>query len=322
MAKSKTILVAGGAGFLGANLCATLLHEGHTVICLDDLSSGTIENVSHMLNLPNFKFINHDLRQSNEIYFEQVFNLACPASPQYYSRDLVKTIETNLIGTINLLLRSNDLCARYLHASTSEVYGQALEHPQKESYNGNVRCFGVRASYSEGKRAAESICYAYMQEKKIDVRIARIFNSFGPKMRIEDGRVIPNFIRSALVGAPLKIYGNGEQTRSFCYVDDTIDGLIKLMNYEGDIQTPINIGSCHEVTISRLANKIIELTNTSSSVKHETQLQDDPFRRCPDISLAKALLNWDPTIPFEEGLMRTISHYQKLIIATPGCEVF
>lgn len=304
------ILVTGGAGFLGSNLCDYLLAKKHQVICVDNLFTGSRENIKHLINNPDFQFIEHDIISPLFLKerVDQIYNLACPASPVHYQSDAIRTTKTNTIGVINLLEFAKEHKARIFQASTSEIYGDPLEHPQKESYRGNVNLIGPRACYDEGKRVAETLFFDYHRQNKVDVRVARIFNTYGPKMARDDGRVVSNFILQALAGKPLTIYGAGDQTRSFCYVDDLIEGFHRLMN--SDFIGPVNLGNSGEFTVRELAEKVIALTGSKSKIVHETLPEDDPTKRKPDISLAKSKLGWEPKIPLEEGLKKTIEYFR------------
>ncbi len=303
-------LVTGGAGFLGSHLCERLLAEGAEVICLDNFFSGRRSNIKHLMSHPNFEVIRHDIVQPIWLEVDRIFHLACPASPVHYQFNPVKTVKTNVMGTINMLGLAKRVKARILLTSTSEVYGDPKEHPQKESYWGNVNPVGVRSCYDEGKRVAECLMMDYHRQNKVEVRIARVFNTYGPRMLADDGRVVSNFCVAALRGEDIEIYGDGNQTRSFAYVSDIIDGLMKLMNVE-DFCGPVNLGSPEEFTIKELADLVIELANSSSKVVFRPPRPDDPHRRRPDISLAKEILNWSPTTPLREGLKRTLEHFRR-----------
>lgn len=308
----RTSLVTGGAGFLGSHLCQTLLKKGHRVLCVDNLLTGNKRNIEHLIDDPNFKFINHDIIDPlylNEELITWVFNLACPASPIHYQYNAVRTIKSNTMGVINMLGLAKRHKARILQASTSEIYGDPLEHPQKETYRGNVNTLGPRACYDEGKRVAETLFMDYHRTHGVDIRIVRIFNTYGPHMAEDDGRVISNFIVQALQNKPITIYGNGEQTRSFCYVSDLVNGFIKMMENEDSIG-PINLGNPKEFTILELAELVIEQAGSKSELVYKQLPQDDPVRRKPDISLAKKILNWEPEIPLSEGLKKTINYFK------------
>jgi len=310
------VLVTGGAGFIGNHLCKFLLKEnGEKVICLDNFFTGKRRNIEELIKDSNFKIVPHDITKPLNVSLigsiDQIYNLACPASPIHYQYDPIKTIKANTQGVINVLEFAKLNGATVFQASTSEIYGDPLEHPQKESYRGNVNTLGPRACYDEGKRVAETLFTDYYREFKLPIRIARIFNTYGPNMDRDDGRVVSNFIIQALENKPLTIYGNGEQTRSFCYVDDLVPGLHKLMN--SNYLNPINIGNPGEFTIKQLANKILELTNSKSNIIYRELPQDDPVQRRPDISLAKEILNWEPKIHLEQGLVKTIDYFRKII---------
>lgn len=312
MAKKQRILVTGGAGFIGSHLCERLLGEGHAVLCLDNFFTGSRQNITHLRKNPNFKVIKHDVVQTlPNLKVDRIYNLACPASPVHYQKDPIKTVETSVLGMSNVLKLAIKTQARVLQASTSEVYGDPEVHPQKETYWGNVNPIGPRSCYDEGKRAAETLCVDYHKEKGVDIRIARIFNTYGPRMHPNDGRVVSNFIVQALNNQPITIYGQGEQTRSFCYVSDNVEGLIKLM--ESDYSAgPVNIGNPGEFTVLELAQKIIELTKSKSKIVNKPLPQDDPKRRRPDISLAQKILGWQPTVSLDEGLVLTIKYFKEL----------
>ncbi len=314
----KTILVTGGAGFLGSHLCELLIKKGNEVICLDNLFTGNLKNISHLEKNPNFRFIEHDIIEPiyfDDIKIDQIYNLACPASPIHYQFNPVRTVKANTIGVINVLGIAKKHGARVLQASTSEIYGDPLEHPQKESYRGNVNTIGERACYDEGKRVAETLFFDYHREHGLDIRVARIFNTYGPRMYEFDGRVVSNFIVQALKGSPITIYGNGKQTRSFCYVDDLISGLYKLMN-KSNFTGPVNIGNPGEFTMIELARMVIEMTGSKSKIIHKELPQDDPKKRKPDISLAKKELKWEPKIKIRTGLEKTIEYFSKILTSS------
>jgi len=304
------ILVTGGTGFIGSHLCERLLEQGDQVICLDNNFSGSKKNIEHLFSNTNFEFIRHDITTPIYLEVDQIYHLACPASPRAYQYNGIKTLKTNVLGTLNVLGIAKRTKARILLTSTSEVYGNPLVSPQSEDYFGNVNPNGIRSCYDEGKRAAESLMFEYYRNHQTEIRIARIFNTYGPKMDKNDGRVVSNFINQCLQNDPITIYGNGDQTRSFCYVDDQVSGLIKLMNSEH--QGPINIGNPTELTIKYLATKIKEMTGSTSEIDFKPLPSDDPLQRKPDISKAEQLLDWSPTINLEEGLLKTISYFQDL----------
>jgi len=306
------ILVTGGAGFIGSHLCNSLLERGHEVMCVDNLFSGSRRNIYRFMNNPRFEFIRHDVTIPIIIEADQIYNLACPASPVHYQVNPVKTVKTNVMGTINMLGIAKRVKARILQASTSEVYGDPTVHPQREDYWGNVNPIGPRSCYDEGKRLAETLMMDYHRQNGVDVRIARIFNTYGPCMWEKDGRVVSNFIVQALTCKPLTIYGDGTQTRSFCYVSDLVRGLEALMDTPG-ITGPINLGNPEEFTMIQLAELVREMTGTNSEIHFEPLPQDDPVRRRPDITLAKQLLGWQPTVPLREGLRMTIDYFDRLL---------
>ena len=306
----KSILVTGGAGFLGSHLCERLLERGDNVICLDNFFTGRKQNILHLMSNPRFELIRHDIVHPIYIEADQIYNLACPASPVAYQFNPIKTIKTSTVGVVNVLGLAKRCKARVLHASTSEVYGDPTVHPQREDYWGNVNPLGPRSCYDEGKRVAESLCMNYHQEHQLEVRIIRIFNTYGPRMDPNDGRVISNFIMQALRGEPLTIYGDGQQTRSFCYADDLIRGMMLMMDQDQEIG-PVNIGNPGEFTMLQLAEEVLKaIPESKSTIKHVPLPQDDPKQRCPDITKAKSLLGWSPTIDLRAGLARTVEYYR------------
>ena len=307
------ILITGGAGFIGSHLCERLLGEGHEVICLDNFFTGRRENIFHLLDNPRFELIRHDVTEPILLEVDQIYNLACPASPVHYQYNPVKTVKTSVMGAINMLGLAKRVRARILQASTSEVYGDPLVHPQTEDYWGNVNPIGLRSCYDEGKRLAETLMTDYHRQNNVDIRIARIFNTYGPRMLEDDGRVVSNFIVQALRGQPLTLYGEGEQTRSFCYVDDLIDGLIRLMNVE-DVYDPVNLGNPGEFTIKQLAEEVIKVCGSESEFAYLPLPADDPRQRKPNITRAQTLLGWNPTIPLREGLTKTVEDFRKRLI--------
>lgn len=304
------ILVTGGAGFLGSHLCDYLINNGHEVICLDNLFTGRKSNIEHLMNHKNFEFMRWDVTEPFLVEVDQIYNFACPASPVHYQYNPIKTIKTSVMGAINCLGLAKRVNARILQASTSEIYGDPNIHPQPESYRGNVNTIGPRACYDEGKRCAETLFFDYNRQHQLDIRIVRIFNTYGPRMLPNDGRVVSNFIVQALKNEPITIYGKGLQTRSFCYVEDLIEGIIKLMEQD-KIQGPVNIGNPHEFTIAQLANKILELTHSQSKITYHELPVDDPQQRQPKIDLAKQALNWEPKWQLEDGLIQTINFFKK-----------
>jgi len=308
----KRVLVTGGAGFLGSHLCDRLVENEAEVICLDNFFTGSKANISHLREDPHFEFVRHDLVHPVLLEVDQIYNLACPASPVHYQRNPIKTVKTSVLGTMNALGLAKRVHARVLQASTSEVYGDPQEHPQVESYWGHVNPLGIRGCYDEGKRVAETLMMGYHRQNKVDIRIARIFNTYGPRMAVDDGRVVSSFIVQALRNQPITIFGDGSQTRSFCYVTDLIEGLIRLMNTEG-ITGPVNLGNPEEFTVCELAHLVVDLTGSRSQIVHLPLPQDDPCRRCPNIALAREKLNWKPTVPLNEGLQHTIEYFDCLL---------
>lgn len=312
----KRVLVTGGAGFIGSNLCERLLKEGFKVICLDNFFTGSRENINHLCSNPDFEIIEQDVQAPIDVDVEQIYNLACPASPPHYQYNPIETTKTSVLGVLNVLELARRCGATILQASTSEVYGDPLQHPQVESYWGNVNPIGIRSCYDEGKRVAETLMMDYYRRFAIDIRIVRIFNTYGPNMDMNDGRVVSNFIVQALKGEDVTIYGEGLQTRSFCYVDDLIDGLILMMNNQVGFVGPVNLGNPSEFTIKDFANMVINKTSSSSKLVNKELPSDDPCRRRPDINLAKDKLGWEPKIRIEEGLDKTIQYFSKKIKET------
>lgn len=309
----KRILITGGAGFLGSHLCDRLADEGHEVLCLDNFFTGGKRNITHLLGRANFELIRHDLVQPIFLEVDEIYNLACPASPIHYQYNPVKTVKTNVMGAINMLGLAKRVKAKILQASTSEIYGNPAVHPQKEDYWGNVNTIGPRSCYDEGKRCVETLFFDYHRQNGVNIRVVRIFNTYGLRMHPEDGRVISNFIVQALTNQDITVYGDGSQTRSFCYVDDMTKGLIRMMNGPDDLIGPINLGNPDECSILQVAEMIIRMTGSRSKIIFKPLPQDDPIRRCPDITLAKKRLNWEPTIELEEGIRRTIEYFQDLV---------
>lgn len=305
----KRVLVAGGAGFLGSHLCERLLRDGHEVLCVDNFFTGSRENIRHLLSNPYFEVMRHDVTFPLFVEVDEIYNLACPASPIHYQFNPVQTTKTSVHGAINLLGLARRTKAKIFQASTSEVYGDPTVHPQTEEYRGNVNPIGPRACYDEGKRCAETLFFDYHRQNGVNIRVARIFNTYGPRMHPNDGRVVSNFIVQALQGQPITIYGEGTQTRSFCYVDDLIEGFIRLMAAPDHVTGPINIGNPGEYTIRQLAENVVRLTGAKSDFVVKPLPQDDPLQRCPDITKARTLLDWQPTIHLEEGLKRTIAYF-------------
>jgi UDP-glucuronate decarboxylase len=308
---NKRILVTGGAGFLGSHLCDRLIADGHHVLCADSLFSGSKDNIEHLLHHERFEFIHHDVTIPLFVEVNEIYNLACPASPIHYQNDPVHTIKTCILGALNMLGLAKRTGARIFQASTSEIYGDPNIHPQKESYWGNVNPIGIRSCYDEGKRCAETLFFDYRREHKLDIRVARIFNTYGPRMKKNDGRVVSNFIVQAINNDPITIYGDGSQSRSFCYVDDLIEGIVRLMNHD-EFTGPINLGNPNEFTMLQLANKLIKLTGSQSELIFKELPEDDPRQRQPDIKLAQEVLGWTPSIQLDEGLEKTALYFQSL----------
>jgi UDP-glucuronate decarboxylase len=312
----KRILVTGGAGFLGSHLCERLLQDGHEVLCADNLFTGTKENIADLLPNPHFEFLRHDVTFPLYVEVDEIYNLACPASPVHYQYDPVQTTKTSVHGAINMLGLAKRVRAKILQASTSEVYGDPQVHPQVESYWGHVNPIGLRSCYDEGKRCAETLFFDYYRQHRLRIKVARIFNTYGPRMHPNDGRVVSNFIVQALRGEPITIYGEGQQTRSFCYVDDLIDGLIKLMNSSEEVTGPVNLGNPREFSIRELADQVIALTKSASKLEFKPLPSDDPVQRQPDITVARKLLHWSPSIALEAGLQKTIRYFRDLLANT------
>jgi UDP-glucuronate decarboxylase len=308
----KRVLVTGGAGFLGSHLCERLLRDGNDVLCVDNYFTGRKDNIAHLLGNPHFEAMRHDITFPLYVEVDQIYNMACPASPVHYQFDPVQTTKTSVIGAINMLGLAKRVGAKILQASTSEVYGDPTVHPQTEDYRGNVNPLGPRACYDEGKRCAETL-FDYLRQHRVRIKVARIFNTYGPRMHPNDGRVVSNFIVQALQGHEITLYGDGRQTRAFCYVDDLIDGLVRLMDTDHDVTGPLNIGNPHEITVRELADATIRLTGTNSKIVTRPLPQDDPMQRCPDITRIQQLLGWKPQTALEDGLRQTIAYFKELL---------
>ncbi len=313
IANRKRVLVTGGAGFLGSHLCERLLADGHDVLCLDNFFSGTKDNIAHLIGDAHFELVRHDVTFPLYIEVDEIYNLACPASPIHYQYDPVQTTKTSVHGAINMLGLAKRVRAKILQASTSEVYGDPQIHPQREDYWGHVNPIGFRSCYDEGKRCAETLFFDYRRQHNLRIKVARIFNTYGPRMHPNDGRVVSNFVIQALKGEPITVYGEGLQTRSFCYVDDMIEGFVRLMGTEDDFTGPVNLGNPGEFTIRELAEKVINYTGSKSKIVLKPLPSDDPRQRCPDIGLAKERLKWSPKVPLEQGLVKTISYFEQLL---------
>ena len=309
----KRVLITGGAGFLGSHLCERLVRNGDDVLCIDNYFTGRRDNIIHLLGEPNFEAMRHDITEPLNVEVDEIYNLACPASPVHYQYDPVQTTKTSVMGAINVLNIANRTGAKVFQASTSEVYGDPTVHPQTEEYWGNVNTIGPRACYDEGKRCAETLFFDYRRQHSLRIKVARIFNTYGPRMHPNDGRVVSNFIIQALRGEDITLYGDGSQTRSFCYVNDLIDGFIRLMASDDAVTGPINLGNPHELTVSDLAEKVLALTGSRSRIVYQALPQDDPMQRCPDITRARQLLDWQPSVALDEGLNRTVSYFKTLL---------
>jgi UDP-glucuronate decarboxylase len=312
------VLVTGGAGFLGSHLCERLLKEGNDVLCVDNYFTGRKENIAHLKDNPHFEAVRHDITFPLYVEVDQIYNLACPASPVHYQFDPVQTTKTSVIGAINMLGLAKRVGAKILQASTSEVYGDPTVHPQTEDYRGNVNPLGPRACYDEGKRCAETLFFDYHRQHRTQIKVVRIFNTYGPRMHPNDGRVVSNFIVQALRDEDITLYGDGNQTRAFCFVEDLVDGFIRLMATGPDVTGPINIGNPHEISVRELAERVIALVGSKSKIIHGTLPQDDPLQRCPDITLARNMLGWQPTVPLEEGLAKTATYFRELLREAKG----
>ena len=309
----KRVLVTGGAGFLGSHLCERLIAEGHDVLCVDNYFTGRKDNISHLLSLPQFEALRHDVTFPLYVEVDEIYNLACPASPIHYQFDPVQTTKTSVIGAINMLGLAKRVKARVLQASTSEVYGDPTVHPQTEDYRGNVNPLGPRACYDEGKRAAETLFFDYNRQHGVQIKVVRIFNTYGPRMHPNDGRVVSNFIVQALRGEPITLYGDGSQTRAFCFVSDLVEGFVRLMATPDEVTGPVNLGNPHEIPVRELAERIIRLTGSRSRMVFHPLPQDDPTQRCPDITLARKLLDWEPAVELDVGLQRTIAYFATML---------
>jgi UDP-glucuronate decarboxylase len=309
----KRVLVTGGAGFIGSHLVDRLLHQGHEVLCVDNLFTGTKRNIDHLHNHPRFEFLRHDVTFPLYVEVDEIYNLACPASPVHYQHDPVQTTKTSVHGAINMLGLAKRLKCRIFQASTSEVYGDPSVHPQSEDYWGNVNPIGPRSCYDEGKRCAETLFFDYHRQHRLKIKVARIFNTYGPRMHHADGRVVSNFVMQALRGEPITVFGDGQQTRAFCYVDDLVEGMLRLMDSDDDITGPFNLGNPAEFTILDLAEEVLRQTGSSSPLVHKALPQDDPQQRQPDIARARAMLDWEPRVPLEDGLRKTIDYFRTLL---------
>src|SRR4051812_30175656 len=309
----KRILVTGGAGFLGSHLCERLLEQGADVLCADNFYSGVKDNIKHLLHHPQFELLRHDVTFPLYVEVDEIYNFACPASPVHYQFDPVQTTKTSVHGAINMLGLAKRVRAKIFQSSTSEVYGDPTEHPQRESYRGSVNPIGPRACYDEGKRCAETLFFDYPRQHKLRIKVARIFNTYGPRMHPNDGRVVSNFIIQALKGEPISLYGDGSQTRSFCFVDDLVEGFLRLMDTADDVTGPVNLGNPVERTVRELAERVLALAGSKSKIEFRPLPIDDPKQRCPDISLAKSLLNWQPRVALDEGLTKTIAYFRRLM---------
>ena len=316
----KRVLVTGGAGFLGSHLCERLLAQGHDVLCVDNYFTGRKDNIAHLLGHSHFEALRHDVTFPLYVEVDEIYNLACPASPIHYQFDPVQTTKTSIMGAINVLGLAKRVKARVFQASTSEVYGDPTVHPQTEDYRGNVNPLGPRACYDEGKRAAETLFFDYHRQHGVRIKVARIFNTYGPRMHPNDGRVVSNFIIQALRGEPITLYGDGSQTRAFCFVNDLVEGFLRLMATGDEVTGPVNLGNPHEIPVRELAERVVRLTGSKSTIEFRPLPQDDPTQRCPDITLARNLLQWEPVVGLEEGLQRTIAYFARLLTERSGGE--
>ena len=309
----KRVLVTGGAGFVGSHLCERLVARGDDVLCVDNYFTGRKDNIAHLLGLPNFEAMRHDVTVPLSVEVDEIYNLACPASPVHYQDDPVQTTRTSVLGALNMLELGRRLKAKVLQASTSEVYGDPTVHPQTEDYRGNVSTTGPRACYDEGKRCAETLFFDFHRQSGVRIKVARIFNTYGPRMHPDDGRVVSNFILQALRGEDITLYGDGQQTRSFCFVDDLVEGLLRLMDSPDAVTGPINLGNTHEIRVRELAEEVLGLTGSASTLVFRPLPQDDPMQRCPDITRARATLGWEPRVSLREGLSRTVAYFRRLV---------
>lgn len=316
----KRVLVTGGAGFLGSHLCERLLAQGHDVLCVDNYFTGRKDNIAHLLGHSQFEALRHDVTFPLYVEVDEIYNLACPASPIHYQFDPVQTTKTSIMGAINMLGLAKRVKARVFQASTSEVYGDPTVHPQTEDYRGNVNPLGPRACYDEGKRAAETLFFDYHRQHGVRIKVARIFNTYGPRMHPNDGRVVSNFIIQALQGEPITLYGDGSQTRAFCFVNDLVEGFLRLMATGDEVTGPVNLGNPHEIPVRELAERVVRLTGSKSTIEFRPLPQDDPTQRCPDITLARTLLHWEPAVGLEDGLQRTIAYFARLLTERSGGE--
>jgi UDP-glucuronate decarboxylase len=317
----KRVMVTGGAGFLGSHLCERLLKDGHDVLCVDNYFTGRKDNIAHLIADPHFEAMRHDITFPLYVEVDEIYNLACPASPVHYQYDPVQTTKTSVIGAINMLGLAKRIGAKIMQASTSEVYGDPTVHPQTEDYRGNVNPLGPRACYDEGKRCAETLFFDYFRQHRTRIKVARIFNTYGPRMHPNDGRVVSNFIMQALRGEEITLYGNGSQTRAFCYVDDLVDGFVRLVATGDDVTGPVNLGNPHEIRVADLADRVIRLTGSKSRIVYRELPQDDPMQRCPDITLARHMLEWEPCVALDDGLARAIEYFERMLVERGGTQL-